>query len=66
MLILDEPTSGLDPVQIQQVRKLIKDIEHKRTVLLSTHILSEIEQIARRILIINRGELIKDRPLEGF
>ena len=66
LLILDEPTSGLDPVQIQQVRKLIKDIEHKRTVLLSTHILSEIEQIARRILIINRGELIKDRPLEGL
>lgn len=66
VLILDEPTSGLDPAQIQQVRKLIKDIEHKRTVLLSTHILSEIEQIARRILIINRGELIKDRPLEGL
>lgn len=66
VLILDEPTSGLDPVQIQQVRKLIKDIEHKRTVLLSTHILSEIEQIARRILIINRGELIKDRPMEGL
>ena len=66
VLILDEPTSGLDPVQIQQVRKLIKDIEHKRIVLLSTHILSEIEQIARRILIINRGELIKDRPLEGL
>ena len=66
VLILDEPTSGLDPVQIQQVRKLIKDIEHKRTVLLSTHILSEIEQIARRILILNRGELIKDRPMEGL
>ena len=66
VLILDEPTSGLDPVQIQQVRKLIKDIEHKRTVLLSTHVLSEIELIARRILIINRGELIKDRPMEGL
>ena len=66
VLILDEPTSGLDPVQIQQVRKLIKDIGHKRTVLLSTHVLSEIELIARRILIINRGELIKDRPMEGL
>ncbi len=66
LLILDEPTSGLDPVQIQQVRNLIKDIEHKRTVLLSTHILSEIEQIARRILIINRGELIKDRSMKDL
>ncbi len=66
VLILDEPTSGLDPVQIQQVRKLIKDIEYKRTVLLSTHILPEIELIARRILIINRGELIRDRPLDGL
>ena len=66
ILILDEPTSGLDPVQIQQVRKLMKDIEHKRTILLSTHILSEIEQIARRILIINRGKIIADQSMEGL
>lgn len=66
ILILDEPTSGLDPVQIDQVRKLIKNIEHKRTVLLSTHILPEIEQIARRVLIINRGEIIKDQSMEDL
>lgn len=64
LLILDEPTSGLDPLQIQQVRRLIKDIEYKRTVILSTHILSEIEQIARRVMIINRGEIITDESLE--
>lgn len=66
LLILDEPTSGLDPAQIQQVRKLIKDIEHQRTVLLSTHILSEIEQIAKRVLIINSGEIIRDESLESL
>ncbi len=66
VLILDEPTNGLDPTQIQQVRKLIKDIEHQRTVLLSTHNLFEIEKIARRILIINRGQLIKDQSLESL
>lgn len=66
LLILDEPTSGLDPAQIQQVRKLIKDIEHQRTVLLSTHILSEIEQIAKRVLIINSGEIIRDESLENL
>ncbi|MBI5150005.1 MAG: ABC transporter ATP-binding protein [Candidatus Omnitrophica bacterium] len=66
ILILDEPTSGLDPVQIQQVRKLMKDIEYKRTVLLSTHILSEIEQTARRILIVNRGKIIVDQSVKGL
>ncbi|OGX37637.1 MAG: hypothetical protein A3G91_04455 [Omnitrophica WOR_2 bacterium RIFCSPLOWO2_12_FULL_50_9] len=66
LLILDEPTSGLDPVQIQQVRRLIKDIESKRTVLVSTHILSEIEHLAQRVLIINRGEIIKDESLKGL
>lgn len=64
LLILDEPTSGLDPVQILQVRRLIRDIEHKKTVILSTHVLSEIEQLAKRVLIINAGEIIKDEPLE--
>ncbi|MBU0693554.1 MAG: ABC transporter ATP-binding protein [Candidatus Omnitrophica bacterium] len=66
VLILDEPTLGLDPVQIIQVRNLIKSLEHKRTVILSTHILSEIQQIAQRVLIIKSGEIIVDETLENL
>jgi ABC-2 type transport system ATP-binding protein len=64
VLILDEPTSGLDPVQNLQVRKLIKSLRHERTVILSTHILSEIEQIAQRVLIIKSGQIIVDESLD--
>ena len=64
VLILDEPTIGLDPVQIIQVRNLIKSLEYERTVILSTHILSEIQQIAQRVLIIKVGEIIVDRSLK--
>ena len=64
ILILDEPTSGLDPIQILQVRALIKNLRNERTVLLSTHILSEIEQVAQRVLIIRSGEIIVDAPLD--
>lgn len=63
ILILDEPTSGLDPVQIQQVRKLIKNIEKQRTVILSTHVLSEIEQMAQRVVMIKNGRIIEDSSL---
>ena len=66
VLILDEPTAGLDPVQNLSVRKLIKDLEYKRTVILSTHILSEIEQISKRVLVIKNGSIIADRPLEEW
>jgi ABC-2 type transport system ATP-binding protein len=66
ILILDEPTSGLDPIQILQVRSLIKSLRNERTVLLSTHILSEIEQIAQRVLIIRSGEIIVDKALEAL
>ena len=66
VLILDEPTIGLDPVQIIQVRKLIKNLEYKRTVLLSTHILSEIQQIAHRVLVIRSGEVIADSSLKDL
>ena len=66
VLILDEPTSGLDPVQIIQVRNLIKSLEYKRTVILSTHILTEIQQIAQRVLIIKSGEIIIDETLENL
>lgn len=64
ILILDEPTSGLDPIQNLQLRNLIKNLKDHRTVILSTHILSEIEQIAQRVLIIKGGEIIVDEPLE--
>ena len=66
VLILDEPTIGLDPLQILQVRQLIKRIEDKRTVIISTHILSEIEQIARRVLVIKNGEILIDRPISAL
>jgi ABC-2 type transport system ATP-binding protein len=63
VLILDEPTIGLDPVQIIEVRKLIKEIGKQKTVLLSTHILSEAQQICNRVLIINKGRIvIEDTP----
>lgn len=63
ILILDEPTSGLDPIQNLQLRNLIKGLKDRRTVILSTHILSEIEQIAQRVLMIKSGQLIMDKPL---
>jgi ABC-2 type transport system ATP-binding protein len=64
LLILDEPTSGLDPMQIQQVLELIKNQKDQRTVLLSTHTLTEIEQVAQRILMIKSGEIVLDEPLD--
>jgi len=64
ILILDEPTSGLDPVQIQTVRQLIEGFKGKKTVILSTHILSEIEQTAQRVLIIKDGRILADDALD--
>jgi len=66
ILILDEPTNGLDPVQIQRIRALIKNLEEKRTVIISTHILSEIEQIARRVLIIRDGVIVADDTMDNL
>ena len=57
LLILDEPTIGLDPNQIRQVRELIKNLATKRTVLISTHILSEVEIMCSRVIIIHNGEI---------
>jgi len=63
LLILDEPTIGLDPNQIRQVRELIKDLAQRHTVLLSTHILPEVEMTCRRVVIINRGRVVaSDTP----
>ncbi len=63
VLILDEPTIGLDPAQIIEVRNLIRDLGRERTVLLSTHILSEAQQVCNRVLIINKGQIVvEDTP----
>ncbi len=64
ILILDEPTSGLDPNQVQEVRELIKRIGETRTVIVSTHILSEVESICSRVIIISGGRKIADSPTE--
>jgi ABC-2 type transport system ATP-binding protein len=58
ILILDEPTIGLDPNQIRQIRQVIKDLGEKHTILLSTHILPEVEMICGRVIIINKGKIV--------
>jgi ABC-2 type transport system ATP-binding protein len=60
ILILDEPTTGLDPNQIVEIRKLIKELGKQKTVILSTHILPEVEATCDRILIINNGKIVAD------
>lgn len=63
VLILDEPTIGLDPAQIIDVRNLIRELGQEHTILLSTHILSEAQQVCNRVLIINRGKIVvEDSP----
>jgi len=66
ILILDEPTIGLDPNQVQEVRNLIKERGQEKTVIISTHILSEAEALATRVIIINRGEIAFDSPAESI
>jgi ABC-2 type transport system ATP-binding protein len=60
VLILDEPTSGLDPNQLVEIRNLIKSIGNEKTVLLSTHIMQEVEAMCERVIIINQGEIVAD------
>ena len=60
VLILDEPTSGLDPNQLVEIRNLIKEIGKEKTVMLSTHIMQEVEAICDRVVIIDRGEIVAD------
>ena len=64
VLILDEPTSGLDPNQLDEIRSLIKELGKDKTVMLSTHIMQEVESICDRIIIINDGKLVADQNLE--
>ncbi|MFC4218628.1 gliding motility-associated ABC transporter ATP-binding subunit GldA [Flagellimonas marina] len=64
VLILDEPTTGLDPNQLVEIRKLIRKIGKQKTILLSTHIMKEVEAVCDRVIIINKGKLVADKKLE--
>ena len=63
VLILDEPTTGLDPNQLLEIRKLIREIGKEKTILLSTHIMKEVEAVCDRVIIINKGTLVADKKL---
>ena len=64
VLILDEPTTGLDPNQLREIRALIRTIGKSKTVLLSTHIMQEVEAVCDRVIIINKGKIVADKKLE--
>jgi ABC-2 type transport system ATP-binding protein len=64
ILILDEPTAGLDPIQIREVRALIRELGDRHTILLSTHIMQEVEAVCGRVIIIARGRIAEDSPLD--
>lgn len=66
ILILDEPTVGLDPKQVAEVRDLIKKLRGKHTIILSTHILPEVQMVCERVIIINRGRIIAEDSLTGL
>ena len=60
VLILDEPTTGLDPNQLEEIRNLIREISREKTVILSSHIMQEVEAVCNRVIIINRGKIVAD------
>ncbi len=64
VLILDEPTSGLDPNQLAEIRQLIRKLGEEKTVIFSTHIMQEVQAICDRVIIIDRGKLVADDPIE--
>lgn len=63
VLILDEPTTGLDPNQLVEIRELIRKLGKTKTILLSTHIMQEVEAVCDRMIIINQGEIVADAPI---
>jgi gliding motility-associated transport system ATP-binding protein len=63
VIILDEPTSGLDPIQIREIRELMRELGEDHSVILSTHILSEVQSLCDRVLIINQGNIVLDQHL---
>ncbi len=66
VLILDEPTSGLDPIQLVDIRELIREVGRDRTVILSTHIMQEVEEVCDRVVLIHQGAIVADGALSAF
>lgn len=66
LLILDEPTNGLDPNQIIEIRNVIKEIGKEKTVILSTHIMQEVEALCSRVILIHQGNVIQDSQIDEF
>ncbi|HJN64089.1 MAG TPA: ATP-binding cassette domain-containing protein [Flavobacteriales bacterium] len=66
ILILDEPTTGLDPNQLVEIRNLIKQVGQDKTVLLSTHIMQEVDKMCNRVIIINNGKIVDDQLVSNF
>jgi ABC-2 type transport system ATP-binding protein len=66
VLILDEPTSGLDPNQLVEIRKLIKEVSHNKTVLFSTHIMQEVQALCDRVILINKGKVVADNTVSNL
>ena len=66
LLILDEPTNGLDPNQIIEIRNVIKEIGKEKTVILSTHIMQEVEALCSRVILIHQGNILQDSNIEEF
>lgn len=66
LLILDEPTNGLDPNQILEIRQVIKEIGEQKTVILSTHIMQEVEALCSRVILLHQGKIVQDAPIADF
>ncbi len=66
IIILDEPTVGLDPVQIVEIRKLIRELGNDHSVILSTHILPEVQSVCDRVIILRQGKMVHDAPIASF
>ncbi len=66
LLILDEPTNGLDPNQIIEIRNVVKEIGQAKTILLSTHIMQEVEALCSRVILIHKGNILQDCPIDEF
>ena len=66
LLILDEPTNGLDPNQILEIRNVIKEIGKEKTIILSTHIMQEVEALCTRVILIHQGNIIQDADIADF
>ena len=63
VLVLDEPTTGLDPNQLEEIRGLIKKVGSSKTVMMSTHIMQEVEAVCDKVIIINKGIMVIDKPI---